>query len=145
MTTQVQIGQGRSHLTYLRIITSQFATGLGMARKDSEDVFRAVTDVCQYSAKGSSSDGPGILVSLDQSGACMIVELRGFPTNFEAERSANGAPRGLESVCRFVDCIEIVREDDGDMVRLTKYVKKPENAVKTIQNLSALRSSGLNS
>lgn len=146
VTTQVQIGQSRSHLLYLHMIASQFATAIGMARKDSEDVVRAVTDVCQYSAKTGAPADSSLTVGLVPSGTSLTVEIRGFLSSLEPVYVLTDAPRGLESLCRFVDTVEVVREDAGDMVRLTKYIRKPENAAAvSIQGLSVLQTSGLQS
>jgi hypothetical protein len=110
-----------------------------MARKDTEDIVKAITDVCQHSWKASSSSLSQLVVGLSISGACMIAEMRGFSANLEATRA--GAPQGLESLCRFVDMVEVVREEGGDMVRLTKYVNRPMNpaaiTMPTLANLSS--------
>lgn len=124
---------------YLRIIASQFASGAGMARKDSEDVVRAIADICQHSSRTEAST---ITVSFSVSGASVIAEMRGFSANFEASRIT--APRGLEAACRFVDGVEVVREEDGDMVRLTKYVNRPVNPTAiSIPSVSRLSGSGI--
>lgn len=109
-----------------------------MARKDSEDMIRAIGDVLQSASRPASSPETSSLeVCLSLSGASVVVEVRGFRRNLDPVRP--GVPQGLETLCRFVDSVEVVREEAGDLVRLTKLVSPASNqAVAGIPSIAKL-------
>lgn len=131
MTTEVQLGNNRLHLQYLRRVVSVMSAGLGMPRRDTEDIHRAIAEVCVSSMKSSETDS--VSVSLTPCGTYFMAEITNRSVDLSAfaeeqRQYSEIYSRTIEGIMHLVDTVEVLHREDGVAVRLIKYVKKMEVA-----------------
>jgi len=149
---ELQLTYSRSHIQYMHTVLSSLGGNIGMSRKETEDMAKAVSEVFMASGKRiPNHDDIKVSVLLRTVGSSMTAEIMDRCTIIEPAPSGecfddNGYCEGMEHVCRLVDSLEFERSCDGIMIRLTKSAGQIDrsNAHSTVQ-ISALSPTGFQS
>jgi len=134
MITEVQLSNSRLHFQYLRRIICEMGNSAGLARRDAEDMGKAVLDVCQHSFRATENSVDSRLsVMLGTEVAAITADIidRNLITTASGD-SFDGKVyhSGLNLADGLVDSVELIRGIEETTIRLKKM--KSEMAAGTM-------------
>lgn len=123
MTTEIQVGRNRIHVSYLRTIVSRTARESGLSKRDVQRIEDAVCQACLRSFAVGEDECRPVLVRLDSCDGRVTAEVSDpSPASLafwssECEKADAGAIAQMRSIA---DRVELLRGSEGCTLRIVK-------------------------
>ena len=124
MTSEIQVGRNRIHVSYLRKVVSRIARAAGMTGRDAQRIEEAVAQACLKSFAVCEDEARPITVRLNSCDSCVVAEVSDpSPASMsywssEFDRQGSGA---LDQIRALADKVELLREGDCCTLRMIKH------------------------